>query len=96
MPLLVHPMRRGRSECMVLPQSMPRLADGEVGDVDHLLHLAVAFSLDLAVFERDERAERVLALAQQEPEAPRPRRAFGAGTSRHARAAATALASTAS
>ena len=44
-----------------------RLADGEVGDVDHLLDLAVAFGLDLAVLERDERAERVLLLAQQEP-----------------------------
>ena len=48
-----------------LPVQHPRLADGEIGDVDHLLNFAIAFRLDLAVLERDERSERVLVLAQQ-------------------------------
>ena len=29
------------------------LADGEIGDVDHFLHFAIAFGLDLAHLERD-------------------------------------------
>jgi len=45
----------------------PRLSDGKIGDVDHLLHFAVALSLDLAVLKGDERAERVFVLAQQKP-----------------------------
>ena len=68
MPLLVHPVR-GALGVHRLAVEHPRLADGEVGDVDHLLHFAVAFGLDLAVLERDERAERVLVLAQQVAEA---------------------------
>ena len=47
MPLLVHavlrPLRMHRQAV-----EHARLADGEVGDVDHLLHFAVAFGLDLA------------------------------------------------
>jgi hypothetical protein len=39
---------------------LAREADGEVGDVDRLLHLAEALGADLADLERDERAERVL------------------------------------
>ena len=50
----------GRSECMVVAIEHARLADREVGDVDHLLHFAQAFGLDLAVFERDQRAEVLL------------------------------------
>jgi hypothetical protein len=42
-----------------------RLADGEVGDVDHLLHLAVALGLDLAHLQRNEAAEGVLVHPQR-------------------------------
>ncbi len=67
MPLLHHsvlrPLRRDRAAV-----EHPRLADREVGDVDHLLDFAVALRLDLAVLERDERAECVLVLAQERPE----------------------------
>ena len=41
------------------------LPDGEIADVDHLLHFAVALGLDLAHFERYEAAERILVLAQR-------------------------------
>ncbi len=41
-----------------------RLTDGEVADVDHLLHFAFAFGENLARLERDEFAEIVLLLAQ--------------------------------
>ncbi|MNV19401.1 hypothetical protein D3C71_1102620 [compost metagenome] len=40
------------------------LAQCEVGDVDHLLHFAVAFRLGLAHFQRDQRTQCVLVLAQ--------------------------------
>src|SRR5438132_1590364 len=43
----------------------PRLADGEVADVDHLLHFAFAFSDDLAGLERDELTELVFQLAER-------------------------------
>ena len=43
----------------------PRLANGKIGDIDHLLHFAVAFGLDLAVFQRDQRTERILVFAQE-------------------------------
>ena len=69
MPLLVHAVRDALGVHRPAVEH-PRLADGEVGDVDHLLHLAVAFGLDLAVLQRDERAERVLVLAQEFREAP--------------------------
>ena len=64
MPLLHHSMPRalGRHRLSV---EHSRLADGEIGDVDHLLHFAVALRLDLAVLERDERAERVLVRTQE-------------------------------
>ena len=64
MPLLVHAVLRPLG---VHGQAVEhaRLADGEVGDVDHLLHFAVALGLDLAVLERDQRAERVLGGAQR-------------------------------
>ena len=46
------------------PVELARKADGEVGNVDHLLHFAFAFGQDLAHFERDERAEIVFETAQ--------------------------------
>ncbi len=65
-----------------------RLADGEVGDVDHFLHFAQAFGEDLAVLERDQRAEIVLVTAQLLAQQPHGSPRFGAGTSRQAAAAA--------
>jgi hypothetical protein len=50
---------------MVLAIEHARLADGEVGDVDHFLHLAVALGLDLAHLQADQAAERVLVPAQR-------------------------------
>jgi hypothetical protein len=44
---------------------LARQADREVADVDHLLHFAVALGLDLAHLQRDQRAQRVLVLAQR-------------------------------
>ena len=41
-----------------------RLPDGEIADVDHLLHFPFAFSDDLAGFERDQLPEFVLELAK--------------------------------
>ena len=41
-----------------------RLPDGEVADVDHLLHFAVALGADLAHLERDQVAQRFLRFAQ--------------------------------
>ncbi len=43
---------------------LPRQADGEIADVDHLLHLAAAFGRDLAGLDRDQAAERILRGAQ--------------------------------
>jgi hypothetical protein len=40
------------------------LADREIGDVDHLLHFAIALGLDLAHLQRDQRTQRILVLAQ--------------------------------
>src|SRR5205823_9196715 len=42
-----------------------RLADGEIADIDHLLHFAFAFSDDLAGLEGDELAELVFRFAQR-------------------------------
>jgi hypothetical protein len=64
MPLLVHAVP-GALGVHAEPVQHPRLAHGEVGDVDHLLDLAVALGLDLAHLERDQRAERVLVLAER-------------------------------
>ena len=64
MPLLVHAMARALGMHREAVQHAA-LADREVGDVDHLLHFAVAFGLDLAHLERDQRAERILVLAQR-------------------------------
>ena len=43
---------------------LSRQADGEIADVDHLLHFAEALRDDLADLERDERTERLLRDAQ--------------------------------
>ncbi len=57
---------------------LAREADGEVADVDHLLHLAESFLRDLADLEGHERAERLLLaaqlLAEQANELATPRR----------------------
>ena len=56
-----------------------RLADGEVGDVDHLLHLAQALGEDLAVLERHQRAQVVLVGAQCLAQQPHGLAALGRG-----------------
>ena len=57
---------------------LPRQADGEIADVDHLLHFAEALGDDLADLERHQRAERLLRgaqfLAQQAHELAAPGR----------------------
>ena len=57
---------------------LPRQADGEIADVDHLLHFAKALGDDLAHLERDQRAERLLRgaqfLAEEADELAPPRR----------------------
>ena len=63
MPLLVHAVL-GPFGVHGEPVQHARLADREIGDIDHLLDLAVPFGLDLAVFHRDQAAERILILAQ--------------------------------
>ena len=64
MPLLVHavarPLRRDRETV-----ELSRQADGEVGDVDHLLDFALTLCLDLPHLECDEGTERLPVLAQQ-------------------------------
>ena len=42
------------------PVELPRQADREVADIDHLLHLAKALLDDLADLERHQRAQRSL------------------------------------
>ena len=63
-PLLVHAVH-GALGVHGQAVEHARLADREVADVDHLLHFAVAFGLDLAHFHRDQAAQRVLVLAQR-------------------------------
>jgi hypothetical protein len=46
------------------PVELPRESHRKIGNVDHLLHFAFAFSQNLSVFERNERAETVLVLSQ--------------------------------
>ncbi len=63
-PLFHHPVARalgGDGQAVELP----RQADGEVADVDHLLHFAVALRADLAHLEADEIAQRLLGGAQR-------------------------------
>ena len=54
----------GRSEAMVEAVDLARQADGEIADVDHFLHFAETLGDDLAGFEGDHRAERLLGGAQ--------------------------------
>ena len=63
MPGLGHPMAgalRGDDQAVQLP----READGEIADVDHLLHFAQALGDDLADLEGHEGAQRLLRGAQ--------------------------------
>src|SRR5450755_2638842 len=46
------------------PVELARQADGEIGDVDHLLHFAFSFGQDLAHFERDQSTEIVFVQTQ--------------------------------
>src|SRR5690606_4031247 len=64
MPLLVHAVA-GALGMHGQAVELAREADGELADVDHLLHLAVALGLGLAHFQRDQRTERILVLAQR-------------------------------
>ena len=54
----------GLSDCIVSAVEHARLADGEVGHVDHFLDFAVTLGLDLSDLERHERAELVLLFPQ--------------------------------
>ena len=63
MPLFIHAVLRALGVHGVAVQHA-RLSDREVGNIDHLLHLAIAFSLDLAVLQRHQAAERVLVSAK--------------------------------
>ena len=63
---------------------LARQADGEVADVDHLLHLAEALGGDLAGLERDQRGEVVLGRRAAPRRAGGPVRR-GAGRGRGAR-----------
>ncbi len=63
MPGLHHAVARalgGDGEAVKLA----READGEIADVDHLLHFAEALGDDLSRFEGDDGAERLLGGAQ--------------------------------
>ena len=64
MPLLIHAMA-GTLRCDSEAVELSGETDGEIGDVDHLLHFTLALGLDLAHLQGDERAERLLILAQQ-------------------------------
>ena len=63
MPLLVHAVPRPfRVHGQTVQHA--RLADGKVGDIDHLLHFAIAFRFDLAGLERDQTAQCIFVRAQ--------------------------------
>ena len=63
MPLLVHAMLHAlRLHGATVKHA--RLTDGQLADVDHLLHLAVAFFFDLAGFHGDQTAQRGFVAAQ--------------------------------
>ena len=89
MPGLHHPVPRPLGSDREAVE-LAREAHGEVADVDHLLHFAVAFLQDLAGLDRNQPAERGLLRAQFLPEeaqqlaaarrrhaAPRPERRGG-------------------
>ncbi len=64
MPLLIHAMLRALRVHRVAVHHA-RLANCEVGNVDHLLYLAITFGFDLAHFERNETAKGILVVAQR-------------------------------
>jgi hypothetical protein len=69
------------ARCASSAIELPREPAGEVADVDHLLHFALALGGDLAHFERDESAKILLMFAQRVAELPDdPRRAAGRGS----------------
>ena len=81
MPLLVHAVAGAlavHGEAVELAGE----ADGEIGDVDHLLHFALAFGQDFAHFEADEGAEVVFVGAEFVGDLAHDFAAFGCG--RHA------------
>ena len=90
MPGLRHPVARAlRGDGQAV--DLPRQPDGEIADVDHLLHFAEALGDDLAGFERHERAESLFRgaqfLAEQPHElAPPRRRNLAPGAERRPRA----------
>ena len=91
MPLLVHAMA-GALAVHGEAVELAREADGEIGDVDHLLHLAEALGQDLAHFERDQRAQVLLVRAQLVADLAHDVAAFRApGIMRHSRKASAAL-----
>src|SRR5262249_32788893 len=64
MPLLIHPMSRA----LAVHREAVKLAretDGEVCDIDHLLHFAFSFGEDLAHFERHELTQFVFRIAER-------------------------------
>ena len=58
---------------------LAREPDGEIGDVDHLLHLAMPFRPELAHLQRDQVSQRLLHLAQRLPEIAHQLAALGGG-----------------
>ena len=75
MPLFHQPVARplgGDGE----PVKLPRKTDGEVADVDHLLHLADPFRADLSRLEGNEIGQGVLVLPKQDSEGPHDLTAF--------------------
>ena len=47
------------------PMQLPRQPDGEVADIDHLLHLALGLGQRLAALDGDEAGKIVLVLAKR-------------------------------
>ena len=64
MPLLVHAVA-GAFGVHGQAIQLARQTDGELADVDHLLHFAVALGLGLAHLQRDQRTQRVLVRTQR-------------------------------
>jgi pyrroloquinoline quinone (PQQ) biosynthesis protein C len=58
---------------------LARQANGEVADVDHLLHLADAFGANLAHLQRDQFAQRLLVRAQEVAQVAHDFAALGRG-----------------
>jgi hypothetical protein len=79
MPLLVHAVLRTLRVHGEAVQHA-RLPDGEIRDVDHLLHFAVALGLDLAVLQGHQTAESILVLRSSSPIRRTASPRFGAGT----------------